>query len=109
MSLRRIVVSPKAREQIENAERYIREEQCLPKSAENLMQAIEDAFGVLQMFPKAYPIDEQRSLLSGKEIRRVNVRSFRMLYRIDDTDTVRILSFRFGNEKPSSLRAQDLI
>lgn len=105
----KIIVSPRARRQIRDAEHCAREELGLPKEAEEFLASIEDKFSIIAMFPNAYPVHEQSSFLSGHQIRCANLKSHHLLYGVQaEAYEVHILSLRFGNENPASLRTSVL-
>lgn len=109
MPSHKIIVSPLAKQQIMDTERYIREECGLPKAAEAFLSSIEDQFSIISMFPNAYPVDGQASFLSGHQIRCASLKSHRMLYRVKAEEReVHILSLRISNENPDALTANDL-
>lgn len=100
-----IRIAPTLAERLNHITTYIKDELGLPQSAAALYNDLESKFAVLADFPRAYMVDEEASEAIGEEVRGVNVRSFKLLYWIDDDAQV-ILAFalQFRGEDPKKLK-----
>lgn len=100
-----IRIAPTLAERLNHITTYIKDELGLPQSAAALYDDLESKFAVLADFPRAYMVDEEASEVIGEEVRGVNVRSFKLLYWIDDDAQV-VLAFtlQFRGEDPKKLR-----
>ena len=100
-----IRIAPTLAERLDHITTYIKDELGLPQSAGALYDDLESKFAVLAEFPRAYMVDEEASGVIGEEVRGVNVRSFKLLYWIDDDAQV-VLAFalQFRGEDPETLR-----
>lgn len=100
-----IRIAPTLAERLNHITTYIKDELGLPQSAAALYDDLESKFAVLADFPRAYMADEEASEVIGEEVRGVNVRSFKLLYWIDDDAQV-VLAFtlQFRGEDPKKLR-----
>lgn len=100
-----IRIAPTLAERLDHITTYIKDELGLPQSAAALYDDLESKFAVLADYPRAYMVDEEASEVIGEEARGVNVRSFKLLYWIDDDAQV-VLAFtlQFRGEDPKKLR-----
>lgn len=100
-----IRIAPTLAERLNHITTYIKDELGLPQSAAALYNDLESKFAVLADFPRAYMVDEEASEAIGEEVRGVNVRSFKLLYWIDDDAQV-VLAFalQFRGEDPKKLK-----
>lgn len=100
-----IQMTPSTTKRLNEITTYIEDELCLPQSAAALYDDLKSKFSVLAEFPRAYMVDEEASEAVGMEVRSVNVRSFKLLYWIDDTEQVVLaFSIRFRGEDPQTLK-----
>ncbi|WP_159060025.1 type II toxin-antitoxin system RelE/ParE family toxin [Collinsella provencensis] len=100
----RIRVVPALTERLGEITTYIRDDLGLPKSASMLYDDLEAKFAVIEEFPRAYMVDKDASRAIGEEIRGVSIRSFKLLYWIDDAEqTVLAFAILFRGEDPKAL------
>lgn len=94
-----------ARERLDENTRYLTEELHLTSSVVSMYDDLESKLNVLRQFPRAYAIDEEVCEATGHTVRSARVRSFRLLYHVDDEKgVVLVFSVRFCSEDPATIR-----
>lgn len=100
-----IHIAPAFEERLDRITTHIEEELGLPKSAATLYDDLASKFSTIAEFPRAYMVDEEASKVIGQEVHGANVRSFRLLYWIDDTEqTILVFALRFHGENSDFLK-----
>ena len=100
-----IRITPTFEERLDSITTHIEEMLGLPQSAAALYDDLASKFSTNAEFPRAYMVDEEASKAIGQEVRGANVRSFRLLYWIDDAEqTVLVFALRFRGEDSEALR-----
>lgn len=100
-----IRIAPAFAKRLNDTTAYIAEELGLPQSAAALHDELETKLKIIAEFPRAYMVDEEASKAIGEEVRGANIRSFKLMYWIDD-DEKAVLAFalRFRGEDPKLLK-----
>lgn len=106
MSRYKVHIEPLALTQIRNAISYIRDELCMSKAAQSLLDDIQAAVMGLERMPKRF-----RIVCIGSSdrlaIRRMNVRKYAVFYVVNDEQkVVRIFAVLYGS--PSNQRISEL-
>lgn len=104
-----VVASPRTQERLAEAVAYIANELGLRRSAAALLDEFEKKCEALSALPNGFSIDEEASELIGITIRKIYVRSFKLLYHVDEQGgVVHLLTLRFKNADPATLASEDL-
>lgn len=100
-----IRIAPAFEERLDHITSYIEEELGLPQSAAALYDDLASKFSIIAKFPRAYMVDEDATRVIGQEVHSANIRSFKLLYWIDDVEqTVLVFALRFQGESPELLK-----
>lgn len=90
----RVVVAAAARDNFSNAPAYISEVLCMPRAADRLLLAFEDAVDSLEEYPAFFPLHREATKLIGREVRWHSTREYRLYFIIDEAErAVTVFSF----------------
>lgn len=84
----KVVVAKVAGENFSNALTYISEVLCMPRAAERLLLAFEDAVDSLEEYPAFFPLHREASKLIGREVRWRSAREYRLYFVIGEAERV---------------------
>jgi len=94
----RYVIYPKAQNDLEHVFKYIAEDLSNPEAAMNLIEKFEDKFKELTLFPKAYPVMENKFLII-QNLRKCIVDNFLVIYLYNENNRmIEIVRVIYGRQ-----------
>lgn len=97
-------VTPSALSQVSDAVSYVRDELDMPQAAARLLEELEGAVRGLAILPNMFHAVDAEPLLSTG-VRRMNVRSYSVFYRVDEENaSVDVLAVFYGTPSDGRLR-----
>lgn len=98
-----IEITKRFEERLDQAIDYVLNTLCAPRAAKAILDEYEQQLERIAQTPDWFPVDHGLSEIVGAEIHRAIVRSYRILYWINEsTQTVHLVSFRHRTEDIST-------
>jgi len=95
-----VLVSPVAKDQIDEYARYISDISGMPRTAAKWLRNIYDRIATLDAFPQRHALAEEDTYVDY-EVRRQIIGVYLVLYSIDEEcRTVHVVGFRHGHRRP---------
>ncbi len=105
----RVIYGPTFRDHLRGHIQYLCSKHVSQPTIDGWYNRLFDLIDSLDVWPRRFPIDEQQSAATGREIRKFNVGHYLIYYHVDDNaQVIQLVAFRHGAQtRPSDFVAGD--